>query len=111
MRVNTWVSGGHRHRLENSQLGILISSVGLHSLAGGRSCLSLPAFLEQKGLAVRIAQVRAEDCGTEDCIAMELRGSRAAVASFQDRIRGRVLGKPVDNPETGDCMFPAGHLT
>ncbi|CAE7032798.1 rpoC2 [Symbiodinium natans] len=54
--------------------------------------------------------VRAEDCGTPDAVPMELQGLRAAVASFKDRIRGRVLGKPVLHPETSELLFDAGHM-
>ncbi|CAE7660680.1 rpoC2 [Symbiodinium necroappetens] len=54
--------------------------------------------------------VRAEDCGTEDSIPMELKGMRDSVASFKDRIRGRVLGKPVFHPESKEVLFDAGHM-
>ena len=57
-----------------------------------------------------VAQVRAEDCGTEDSIPMEVQGMRDSVASFKDRIRGRVLGKPVLYPESKEVLFDAGHL-
>eukprot|EP00439_Symbiodinium_sp_Y106_P069617 s1892_g12.t1 len=54
--------------------------------------------------------VRAEDCGTEDSIPMEVQGMRDSVASFKDRIRGRVLGKPVLHPESKEVLFDAGHM-
>ena len=59
-------------------------------------------------------QVLAEDCGTEDSVPMELEGLRAAVASFKDRIRGRVLGKPIHHPDPApgedEVLFEAGYL-
>ncbi len=54
--------------------------------------------------------IRAEDCGTTHGIEATRQPDEPLTEAFRNKVSGRVLAADVVHPETGEILFPRGHL-